>query len=110
MRKVCLRHPVYFAATVSVVLLLTYGIRCEALAIDKSLNDVAVLLLPPFFVHFFLLFPERHPVLRRRSFLRWLYLPTAVAVAIALYFNARLLPAGAAPGRPGSVSESMLAG
>jgi serine phosphatase RsbU (regulator of sigma subunit) len=59
------------------------------LVLRNLLVDTASAALPPLLVHFFLLFPGRHPVLERRPYLPGLlYLPSAVVLVAAELLHA----------------------
>ncbi len=84
-----LLHPPFVPLVPEV--LLAHGILMEALT----------LLIPPLFVHLFLLFPHRHPVLQRRSHaLALLYAPSLVLLILSLAVRARSSALGPLPWAP----------
>jgi sigma-B regulation protein RsbU (phosphoserine phosphatase) len=63
------------------------------LAARELVLEAMALLIPPLFVHLFLLFPVRHPVLQRRPRLpAWLYLPGLSLLVASLVARWRLDP------------------
>lgn len=57
-------------------------------AVKSAFYDLLVLALPALFLHFFLVFPARTPLLRRRPALEYLlYLPGVLLFALSQYLN-----------------------
>jgi len=72
------------------------------LQLRTTVLEIFTLLIPPLFVHLFLLFPLRHPWLDRHSGLPLaLYLPSAILLVFSLGTR---LAAGAGPGPPRSAT------
>ncbi|MFZ1948007.1 MAG: SpoIIE family protein phosphatase [bacterium] len=77
-------------------------------AYKAVIYDLLVLALPALFLHFFMLFPERSPILGRRPDLEYLiYLPAAGFVAFSEYFNFMIFARGKAyPGATGVLQNA----
>jgi sigma-B regulation protein RsbU (phosphoserine phosphatase) len=64
-------------------------------AYKAAFYDLLVLALPALFLHFFLMFPERSPLLLRRPRLEYLvYLPGAALLGFSEYFNVMIFTYG----------------
>jgi phosphoserine phosphatase RsbU/P len=74
--------------------------------------EVMAVLIPPLFVHLFLLFPVRHPVLQRHPRRPgWLYLPGGALLALSLLMRWRVTPlarAGAWLSAAAAAAETLL--
>jgi sigma-B regulation protein RsbU (phosphoserine phosphatase) len=90
--------------------IVNFEISSATHAYKAVLYDVMVLALPALFLHFFLLFPERSPILVRRPGLEYLiYLPAAVFVAATGYFNVMIFGHGRAYPGPTAVLQNATA-
>jgi sigma-B regulation protein RsbU (phosphoserine phosphatase) len=79
---------VFFFLCCSFTTILTMRPGVDLSWAEHALYDAAVLALAPLFLDFFLNFPERKPLLTRRPRLQaYLYLPSAVLLAVTEGFN-----------------------
>jgi sigma-B regulation protein RsbU (phosphoserine phosphatase) len=73
----------------------TFDLVTARHAARSILNDLLVLALPALFLHFFLLFPQKGPVLRKHPRLEWfLYLPLLCLYPVSVFFNVMLFTYG----------------
>ena len=79
-------------------------------AYKAAFYDLAVLALPALFLHFFLVFPKRSPILNRRPRLEYfLYLPAAGFFAVTEFFNTMIFTYGRSYARAIGLFETVTA-
>ncbi|HVP57425.1 MAG TPA: SpoIIE family protein phosphatase [bacterium] len=79
-------------------------------AYQAAFYDLAVLALPALFLHFFLVFPERSPILTRRPRLEYvLYLPAAAFFGVTEFLNTMIFTYGKSYARAIGIFETVTA-